>query len=232
MMNRRNFVALSAVTGLAACMTPSEPVTRVVTPPAPTFPPLPAFYGALYDEPFPVPAVREGVIDPKYWRQEITNPWPQHPRGTIIIDPDAALLYFIQGPETAMRYGVSVGAAGFDWQGTARLQFQRKWPRWNVPQTMIDRHPEYEPYSVANGGMDGGPGNPLGARALYLFQNGEDTLYRIHGDASALELGKAVSAGCIRMLNQDVIDLYERTVHGASVIVMPSMKPSGLAALY
>jgi lipoprotein-anchoring transpeptidase ErfK/SrfK len=97
---------------------------------------------------------------------------------------------------------------------------------------MITRKPELEPYSVANGGMDPGPGNPMGARALYLFQNGVDTLYRIHGDASYKELGKAVSSGCIRMLNQDVIHLHKRAIHGASVIVLPSMKQKGLAPIY
>ena len=94
------------------------------------------------------------------------------------------------------------------------------------------RKPELEPFSVANGGMDPGAGNPMGARALYLFQNGVDTLYRVHGDASPRELGRAVSSGCIRMLNQDVIHLHERAVHGASVIVLPSMKAEGFAELY
>lgn len=97
---------------------------------------------------------------------------------------------------------------------------------------MIARKPELEPYSVANGGMKPGPGNPMGARALYLFQDGIDTLYRVHGDASPQELGRAVSSGCIRMLNQDVIDLHSRAVHGASVIVLPSMKPDGLSSVY
>ncbi|MCD2329089.1 MULTISPECIES: L,D-transpeptidase [Roseobacteraceae] len=142
-----------------------------------------------------------------------------------MIDPDAALLHFVQGPDTAMRYGVSVGAAGFAWEGAARLQFCREWPRWKVPATMIARQPKLEPYSVANGGMDPGPDNPMGARALYLFQNGKDTLYRVHGSASPQELGKAVSSGCIRMLNHDVIDLHKRAVHGSSVIVLPSAKP-------
>lgn len=229
MLTRRSFAALGAAAGLSACIktpTPSEP------PPAPVYPPLPAFYGAIYDEPFPIPAVPEGIIDPKYWRQEVSNPWPDQPRGTIYIDPDAALLHFIESPEMAMRYGVSVGAAGYAWNGTARMQFTRKWPRWNVPDEMVARRPELAPYSVANGGMDAGPGNPLGARALYLFQNGVDTLYRIHGDAGAKELGRAVSSGCIRMLNQDAIDLYDRSVHGASVTVLPSLKGDGVGELY
>jgi lipoprotein-anchoring transpeptidase ErfK/SrfK len=193
---------------------------------------VPAFYRAITDEPFPVPAVAEGILKPEYWRQEVANLWPQHPRGTIVVDPDAAMLYFVESPEAATRYGVSVGAAGYAWNGTARLQFRRKWPVWKVPATMIARKPELAPYSVAKGGMPPGPGNPMGARALYLFQNGIDTLYRIHGDADPRELGRPVSSGCIRMLNQDAIHLYDRALHGASVIVLPSMKPSGVDGIY
>jgi lipoprotein-anchoring transpeptidase ErfK/SrfK len=97
---------------------------------------------------------------------------------------------------------------------------------------MVARRPELEPYSVANGGMDPGPGHPLGARALYLFQNGVDTLYRIHGACEPEYLGKAVSSGCIRLLDQDVIDLHQRVRHGVTVRVLPSNRPPGLAAVY
>lgn len=226
MLSRRSFVAYGAMAGLAACTPP-----QAQTPPpvvAPTYPPLPDFYGAITTEPFPIPAIPEGSLAPEYWRTEVVNPWPGHAVGTIIIDPNEGILHFVQSPDVAIRYGVSVGAAGFAWQGTARLQFRREWPRWKVPATMIARQPELEPYSVANGGMDPGPGNPLGARALYLFRNGVDTLYRVHGDASPRELGKAVSSGCIRMLNQDAIDLYDRAIHGAAVIVLPSIAPQDM----
>jgi lipoprotein-anchoring transpeptidase ErfK/SrfK len=227
MLNRRSFVCLGTVAGLAACAPPEAAVTKAVVAP-PSNPRLPAFYGAITDEPYPIAAIPEGVLAPAYWRQQVANPWPSYKRGTIVVDPDAALLHFVQSADTALRYGVSVGAAGFAWQGTARLQFKRTWPRWKVPATMIARRPDLAPYSVANGGMDPGPGNPLGARALYLFQNGVDTLYRIHGNADPKELGRAVSSGCIRMLDQDVIDLYQRAVHGADVIVLASIKPAGL----
>jgi len=228
MLTRRSFVCLGTVAGLAACAPPEPAVTRAVVAPPPSYPPLPAFYGAISDEPYQIAAIPEGVLAPAYWRQQVANPWPSYKRGTIVVDPDAALLHFVQSADTALRYGVSVGAAGFAWQGTARLQFKRTWPRWKVPTTMIARRPDLAPYSVANGGMDPGPGNPLGARALYLFQNGVDTLYRIHGNADPKELGRAVSSGCIRMLDQDVIDLYQRAVHGADVIVLASNKPAGL----
>ena len=230
MLNRRNFAALVAAAGLVACTRP-ETVSRA-EPTPPVYPPLPAFYGPITDEPFPIPAIPEGSLAPEYWRQEVANPWPDHKPGTIVIDPDAAILHFVKTPQTAMRYGVSVGAAGFAWAGTARLQFCRKWPRWNVPDVMIARRPDLARYSVANGGMSGGPGNALGARALYLFQNGVDTLYRVHGNAAPIELGKAVSSGCIRMLDQDVIDLHKRAVHGASVIVLASLKPTGAGPIY
>ena len=229
MYTRRSFVALGAAAALGACT--ADTVTRTATP-DPVLPPLPAFYGPVTDEPFPVPAIPEGVVPPRLWRREVANPWPARPRGTIVVDPDAAILHFVQGPDTAIRYGVSVGAAGFGWDGIARLQFCRKWPRWKVPATMSERHPHLEPYSVANGGMDPGPDNPMGARALYLFENGRDTLYRIHGGCEPEYLGKAVSSGCIRMLDQDVIDLHARALHGATVIVQPSLKPQGLASVY
>ena len=232
MLTRRSFVALAATAGLAACARPPAELAPSSGIPAPAFPPLPAFYGAVTTEPYPIPAIPEGSMAPHLWRQEVVNPFPDRARGTIVVDPDAAVLHFIETSETAMRYGVSVGAAGFAWEGQARLQFTREWPRWKVPATMIERQPHLEPYSVANGGMDPGPDNPMGARALYLFQNGRDTLYRVHGSAEPDELGKAVSQGCIRMLNQDVIDLHARSVHGAAVIVLPAMKPARIEALY
>ena len=228
MLTRRSFAALGAVAGLSACARP------VPTPPTPTpaapppIPPMPAFYHAIEGEPFPIPALPEGALPPDLWRQDVPNPFPDRVPGTIVVDPDAAVLHFIATSDRATRYGVSVGAAGFAWDGVARLQFRRTWPRWKVPEEMIDRQPDLAAYSVANGGMDPGPGNPLGARALYLFQNGEDTLYRIHGDARPEHLGKAVSSGCIRMLNHDVIDLYDRALHGCDVVVLPSLRQSSL----
>jgi lipoprotein-anchoring transpeptidase ErfK/SrfK len=207
------------------------PTARAVAQP-PAHPPLPAFYDAINDEPFPVPAIAPRTLPQQHWRQSVANPWPDQPRGTIIVDHDAGNLHFVQSRDTALRYGVGVGAEGFAWSGTARLQFCRAWPRWKVPEAMIARQPSLEPYSVANGGMPPGPDNPMGARALYLFQNGVDTLYRVHGGAVARDIGRAVSSGCIRLLDQDVIDLHERAIHGARVVVLPSLKPKGLSALF
>jgi len=232
MLTRRAFTASAVALGLSACAKPIPvSTTRAVAAP-PLHPPLPAFYNAITDEPYPVPAIAPGSLPPHHWRQNVPNPCPDKPHGTIIVDPDAGNLHFVQDRDTALRYGVSVGAEGFSWSGTARLQFCRAWPRWKVPEVMIARQPDLEPFSVANGGMAPGPDNPMGARALYLFQNGEDTLYRIHGGAEARHIGHAVSSGCIRLLDQDVIHLHGIARHGADVIVLPSLAPKGLTSVY
>ncbi len=233
MINRRAFMAASSAATLSACaMTPQAIAPTKPAPEPAIIPTLPAHYGAVTGEPYPIPAVPEGVVPPALWRQDVDNPFPEDEPGTIVVDPDAGFLHLIGENGRAMRYGAGTGAAAFQWQGIARLQFCRSWPRWKVPETMIARRPELEPYSVANGGMDPGPGNPLGARALYLFQNGEDTLYRIHGACEPEYLGKAVSSGCIRLLDQDAIDLHGRVRHGVSVRVLASLMPPGLSSLY
>ena len=231
MFTRRLFTAAGAAATLSACVKP-VPAPPPPEPAKPDWPPLPARYGALMDEPHPVPAVPEGIVAPELWRQPVANPFPDDAAGTIVISPSAGFLYLVESPERALRYGAGTGAAAFAWSGDARLQFSRKWPVWKPPAAMIARRPELEPYSVANGGMPPGPGNPLGARALYLFQNGEDTLYRIHGACEPKYLGKAVSSGCIRLLDQDVIDLYDRAPHGAKVRVLPAEMPAALLGVY
>ena len=231
MMNRRNFAMAGTAVLLSGCARPiAEPVTPLPVPAAPAVPflPVPEFYGAITDEPYPIAAVPPGVVPPHLWRQEVANPFPDEASGTIIVDPNEGMLHLVESKTRAMRYGAGTGRDAFAWSGDARLQFRRKWPRWKVPGEMIARQPELEPYSVANGGMAPGPGNPLGARALYLFQNGEDTLYRIHGACEPEYLGKAVSSGCVRLLDQDAIDLYRRARHGATVRVLPSTMPASL----
>ena len=234
MLTRRSLLAGAAATTLSACARPysRDAAPAPVAPEPPPPPPMPAFYDAITTEPYPIPAIPPGSVDPVHWRQQVENPFPDKSYGTIVVDPDAGKLYFVEDSATATRYGVSVGAQGFSWQGTARLQFTRDWPVWKVPAETIARKPQYAEYSVAKGGMPPGPGNPMGARAMYLFQNGEDTLYRIHGSAIPRELGRAVSSGCIRMLDQDAIHLEARSVHGCDVIVLPSMRPPGPGALY
>ncbi len=138
--------------------------------------------------------------------------------GTIIIDTRRRYLYLILGHDKAKRYGIGVGRAGFQWSGVAKIGRKAEWPDWYPPKEMIER--ELKKYGrQLPEKMDGGPKNPLGARAMYLYANGRDTLYRIHGTNQPWTIGRAVSSGCIRMRNEDVIDLYKRVSVGAKVIV-------------
>jgi lipoprotein-anchoring transpeptidase ErfK/SrfK len=226
MINRRTLAATAAAAALSACAPRIETTRAALSATPPTPPPtLPDFYGAVLDEPFPVPAVPAGVVPPHLWRQEAANPFPDAAPGSLVVDPDATFLYLVQTRDRALRYGVGVGAAGFGWSGVAQMRFRRRWPRWTAPDSMVARRPDLEPWSIANGGMDSGPGNPLGARSLYLFQNDVDTLYRIHGACEPEYLGKAVSSGCIRLLDQDAIDLHDQVRDGIQVRVLPSLAP-------
>jgi len=134
--------------------------------------------------------------------------------GTIVIDSRARYLYLVEAGGKARRYGIGVGREGFGWSGRARIGRKAEWPRWTPPAEMRKRQP-YLPVS-----MEGGPHNPLGARALYLYRNGADSLYRIHGSNEPWTIGRAVSSGCFRMRNEDVVDLYERVPVGAQVVVL------------
>jgi lipoprotein-anchoring transpeptidase ErfK/SrfK len=139
--------------------------------------------------------------------------------GTIIVNTSERRLYYILGDGQAIRYGVGVGRQGFEWSGVAKVGAKREWPAWHPPAAMIERElVQYGRQLPAR--MEGGPGNPLGARALYLYENGRDTLYRIHGTNEPRSIGLATSSGCIRMLNEEAIDLYNRTRIGAKVIVL------------
>jgi lipoprotein-anchoring transpeptidase ErfK/SrfK len=154
---------------------------------------------------------------PERFRQQMV-PWEGFEEvGTIVIDPGQRFLYLITAEGSALRYGVGVGREGFAWHGEATIGMKRRWPRWLPPEEMVYR--DAKAMQWVNG-MPGGPENPLGARALYLFANGEDTLYRIHGTNDPSSIGKAMSSGCIRMLNKDVADLFERVPKGAHVIVL------------
>ena len=221
MITRRIFLSAASAAALSGCTSigSREPAAPAVKPQPPA---MPAHYGPVLDEGYAIPAVPAGVVPERYWRQRVPNPFPREAAGTIIIDTNTFHLHLVEEGGTAMRYGVGVGQQGFSWAGDAVVQYKRKWPTWKAPDDMVRRNPELEPYSVANGGMAPGLMNPLGARALYLFDNGEDTLYRIHGNPEAHSIGKAVSSGCIRLLNQDIIDLYERVRHRAKVIVLQS----------
>ena len=179
-------------------------------------------YGRLDTEPFPVPAFAFTRVRPEFLRREVEYRG-REPAGTIVVDPRARFLYFVQGNGQAVRYGVGVGRQGFSWSGIATVNSKQAWPDWYPPKEMIARDPKLARSlsELQSGvGMHGGPGNPLGARALYLWQNNKDTLYRIHGTTEPWTIGSSVSSGCIRMVNQDAIDLFGRASVGAEVRVL------------
>jgi lipoprotein-anchoring transpeptidase ErfK/SrfK len=146
---------------------------------------------------------------------------PQYAPGKLLILPRSHYLYFVTAPGRAIRYGVGVGRAGLEFTGTASIDVKKEWPTWRPTDEMIAREPQT--YGRFKGNLDaqpGGPNNPLGARALYLFQNGRDTFYRIHGTNQPGTIGRSVSNGCIRMINEHVIDLYNRVPIGTTVTVL------------
>ena len=189
---------------------------RPVTPP--TEAELEEMYAARVDGEYTLPAIPWRKIDPQFYRQRVIDPTGERP-GTVVVDTPTRFLYVVEPGGTAMRYGVGIGRDGFSWQGEGVIQWRQAWPRWKPPNEMVARKPELAKYSIANGGMAPGLDNPLGARALYIFQNGEDTLYRLHGNPNWKSIGKAVSSGCVRLINQDVIDLYSRVPHKARIVV-------------
>jgi lipoprotein-anchoring transpeptidase ErfK/SrfK len=143
--------------------------------------------------------------------------------GTIVVDPANHFLYAVQKGDQAVQYQVGVGKEGYGWSGVATVHDKQEWPDWYPTRDILDRKPEIRQYMVplqSGYGMHGGPDNPLGARALYLWQGKIDTLYRIHGTNEPDTIGHDVSAGCIRMRNEDVIDLYDRTPVGTKVVVL------------
>ena len=169
-------------------------------------------------EPFPVAPVDLSQIDPKYHRQIVPDPMGE-PVGTVVVDTDNRFLYLAMEGGQALRYGVGIGREGFGWSGTATVKRKAEWPTWTPTPYMIRTDPKAMRFAD---GMPGGPDNPLGARALYLFEGNRDTLYRIHGTSEPHSIGRAVSSGCVRLLNADVIDLYDRVPIGSRVVVLPS----------
>jgi len=176
-------------------------------------------YGPRPNEQFPLPAVNLDKVPEQYLRRQVDYETVERV-GTVVVDTSNFYLYHVQEGGKAMRYGVGIGRAGFEWSGRARIAWKRPWPRWTPPAEMIARQPELEKYSAANGGQAPGLENPLGARALYIFEGNVDTLYRLHGTMEFWSIGKAMSSGCVRLLNQDVIDLYERVATGSPILVV------------
>ncbi|PDT89673.1 L,D-transpeptidase [Bradyrhizobium sp. Y36] len=192
----------------------APPVHAAMVAPAPAAAPIPAPAPAPLAEPPKADADAPGALV----RQVVDYASRQAP-GTVIIDTGNTFLYFVLNDRQAMRYGIGVGREGFTWSGEQTVARKAEWPDWHPPTEMIGRQP-YLPRFMA-----GGPGNPLGARAMYLGE----TEYRIHGTNNPATIGKKVSSGCIRLTNDDVTDLYERVKVGAKVIVLPapaSRRPS------
>ncbi|MFE1600135.1 L,D-transpeptidase [Methylobacterium sp. ID0610] len=207
-------------------MIPREPVIRPASvpllhsgdrvDPAPVYSSAMTAYGAaaprtriaaLPDAPEEAAGIGR-TLDGRYRRQVVSYAGGQRP-GTVVIDTTAHFLYLVQPGGQALRYGIGVGRPGFTWAGVKTVTQKREWPGWTPPPEMLRRRPDLPRY------MEGGPANPLGARALYLGSS----LYRIHGTNEPHTIGQSVSSGCIRMMNEDVIDLYERVPVGATVVV-------------
>lgn len=163
-----------------------------------------------------VPAVNTKYLNERNKRRWVEYNGPEKV-GTIVVDPYARVLYHVYEPGRAMRFGVAVGRAGLGFAGSGVIRRKAEYPGWTPTQNMIRREPEV--YGALAGGLKGGLDNPLGARALYLYRNGKDTMYRIHGTMDPSSIGKATSAGCIRLFNQDVIDMFDEVPLGTYVKV-------------
>jgi lipoprotein-anchoring transpeptidase ErfK/SrfK len=167
--------------------------------------------------------VAQRTVNPAFKRTQVAYETREKP-GTIVIEPSSHFLYHVQKDGSAMRYGVAVGSEGFGWSGVAMIHDKQEWPDWYPTAELLQRHPDIVPHlkPLQSGtGMPGGPENPLGARALYLWQGNKDTLYRIHGTNEPWTIGTNVSSGCIRMTNEDVIELYEQVPVRTRVVVLP-----------
>lgn len=159
-------------------------------------------------------------LDPRFAPQEVAFD-PRYAPGQLVVLPRAHFLYLVSAPGRARRYGVGVGKAGLEFTGTATIAVKKQWPTWRPTDEMIARDPvTYGRFKGNDYVQPGGPGNPLGSRALYLFQNGRDTYYRIHGTIEPKSIGRSVSNGCIRMINEHVQDLYDRVPIGTVVTVL------------
>lgn len=185
-------------------------------------------YTSYPGEQHPIPAFHYSSVDPLFLRQEVDLA-TREPPGSIVVDPSKRFLYLVEQSGRATRYGVGVGREGFAWAGTAHINLRRAWPDWIPPREMVGRDPEIRlqlVHTPRGEGVPGGPANPLGARAMYLFAGGRDLGYRIHGTTEPETIGTAVSSGCIRMVNQDVIHLYGRAAAGTSVTVLANTEPN------
>ena len=175
-------------------------------------------YRRVTDNGFQLPAIPVRKIDKKYLRQIVDYETRERP-GTVVVSVKDRFLYLVQPGGKAVRYGIGVGKQGFAWNGNAYVGWKAEWPTWTPPAPMLKRKPQLKKYAS---GMPPGLNNPLGARAMYLMRNGKDTMYRLHGTPEWWTIGTAASSGCIRLMNQDIIDLHSRVKPGARVVVRQS----------
>ena len=201
----RASAALFLAFALAAC---------AAKPPVPAVPPEVAGYGTIEDGGHVIPAVPAAYVPEQNRRTRVAYSGQDAP-GTIVIDPHVKYLYLVNGDGTAERYRIAVGEQGRGLRSTTYVGRKAEWPYWAPTRNMIRTQPEL--YADKAGGMAPGPENPLGARALYLYQGKRDTMYRIHGTGDYTSIGHATSAGCIRLYNQDILDLHEKASSGATV---------------
>jgi lipoprotein-anchoring transpeptidase ErfK/SrfK len=225
-----SFVAIAAALSACSDVMPGARVAsnnRSYEPQAPMVRgPRSARYDQIYagfsDERFPVAAFDYTQIDPQFLRRSVAFAGPQAP-GSLVIDTTRRHLYFVELPGRATRYGVGVGREGFAWSGDANVNMKRDWPDWVPPAEMVRRSPEIAAeleHTPRGLGVLGGPKNPLGARAMYLFADGRDLGYRIHGTLEPETIGTNVSSGCIRLINQDIVHLYTRAAIGSPATVL------------
>ncbi|WP_293853809.1 L,D-transpeptidase [uncultured Alsobacter sp.] len=211
-LDRRSFVFGSAAglgaLGLAGCTTIDGMTTAEAE----------KVYGPLPQEKFPVPAVDVTKLDRKYYRRTVRYDSKEAP-GTIIVDPGNYYVYRIEEDGMATRYGANVGRDGFRWSGDAYIGRKAEWPIWTPPAEMIKRQPEAAKYA---GGMAPGLDNPLGARTLYLYQNNRYTLYTIYSTSDPETIGNGITSGCVGLLTQDMMHLYEQTPVKTKVVVLPA----------
>lgn len=210
-LSRRSFLVGSAIglgtLGLAGCSSDGMSLAEAQK-----------LYGPIPSEKFPIPAADISKVNPKFYRRTVSYESKEAP-GTIIVDPSNYYVYRIEDEGTATRYGANVGRAGFLWSGDAYVGRKGEWAVWTPPKEMIKRQPEAAKYA---NGMPGGLDNPLGARTLYLYQNGVYTLYTIYASSDPESIGTGVTSGCVGLLSQDMIDLYNRTPVKTKVVVLPA----------
>lgn len=212
LVSRRSFLCGSAASvcalGLAGCADPGGMSLAEAA----------LAYGPVPDERFPIPAVDLKEVDPKYFRRTVKYDTDAAP-GTIVVDPGNYYVYFIEDDGYATRYGANVGRSGFLWSGDAYIGRKAEWPIWTPTRDQIGRDPELKKYA---GGMAPGLDNPLGARVLYLYQDGQYTLYTIYSTILPRTIGTGVSSGCVGLLTQDMMHLYARTPVDTNVAVLPA----------